>query len=464
MFNRGTIAGRIALSHLVVILLTGLLMGTAFWLLLSRHLERAARDSLRQDALNVSVLAERLAPDAEGHGRMMRGMFTYYMLGRVIQGEYLLVNSRGVVLESSIGQIPAGSVLGGGVVDRIVSPDIYDGRVTLGNERYVAAGRYLDEQANQGIAVLLLTRVDGLEEIRNELLVLFFISLGIALLAALGMTALLARHISQPLKLLREKANRVAERNFGWRVEVNSGDELGELGRSINAMDEKLAEYDRAQREFFQNASHELKSPLMSILGYAEGVRDGVFKGEEARQALDVVARETGRLKNLVDELVFLGRQGNPVRMYHFEETDLQEVLEQAVDAQQVLAAERNVTLKVAALPEVTLRADGEKLVRVFINLVANAVRHAAQEVRIEAGIQNGAVCVAVRDDGAGFTGEDLRHLWERFYKGARGGSGLGLPIARAIVEEHGGSIRAGNMPGGGAEIEVTLPVENQRI
>jgi len=324
----------------------------------------------------------------------------------------------------------------------------------------VAAGRYLDEQANRGSTVLLLTRVAGLEKIHNELLILFLISLSLALIVALGLTVLLARHISRPLKLLQEKAHRVAERNFGWQVEVNSRDELGELGQAINAMDEKLADYDRAQKQFFQNASHELKSPLMSILGYSEGVRDGVFKGAEARHALNVVARETGRLKNIVDELVFLGGHGNPSQMYHFEEVDLQEVLEQAVDSQQVLAAEKNVALNLDALPEVILRADGEKLVRVFINLVANAVRHAVKEVQIKADIQPGAVHVTVRDDGIGFTGEDLQHLWERFYKGARGGSGLGLPIARAIVEEHDGSIQAGNVPGGGAQIEVVLPVK----
>jgi len=460
MLNQGSIARRIALSHLVVILLTGLLMGAAFWLLLHRHLEQAARDSLQQDALNVAGIVSGLPPEVNGQGRMMRGMFTYHMLGRVIQGEYLLVNRRGLVLESSIEQIPTGSVLATGVVDKIVTPGIYNGRVTLGNEQYVAAGRYLDEQANRGSTVLLLTRVAGLEKIHNELLILFLISLSLALIVALGLTVLLARHISRPLKLLQEKAHRVAERNFGWQVEVNSRDELGELGQAINAMDEKLADYDRAQKQFFQNASHELKSPLMSILGYSEGVRDGVFKGAEARHALNVVARETGRLKNIVDELVFLGGHGNPSQMYHFEEVDLQEVLEQAVDSQQVLAAEKNVALNLDALPEVILRADGEKLVRVFINLVANAVRHAVKEVQIKADIQPGAVHVTVRDDGIGFTGEDLQHLWERFYKGARGGSGLGLPIARAIVEEHDGSIQAGNVPGGGAQIEVVLPVK----
>jgi len=163
----------------------------------------------------------------------------------------------------------------------------------------------------------------------------------------------------------------------------------------------------------------------------------------------------------MVDELVFLARQGNPSQIYNFEETELQEVLEQAVDSQQVLAAERGVVLKLDAPSEVLLRADGEKLVRVFINLVTNAVRHAIKEAQIKAEIQKGAVHITVRDDGIGFTSEDLQHLWERFYKGARGGSGLGLPIARAIVEEHGGSIRAGNVPGGGAEIEVIMPIEN---
>ena len=200
----------------------------------------------------------------------------------------------------------------------------------------------------------------------------------------------------------------------------------------------------------------------MSIQGYAEGVRDGVFHGDEARRALDVVVRETGRLKNMVDELVYLGRLESSPDAYRYEETELQEVLEQAVESQRVLAMERGINLELEKVPDVYLRADGDKLVRLFINLIANGVRHAATRVEVGAVIVDPVtVRVNVRDDGAGFTGEDLNRLWERFYKGPRGGSGLGLPIARAIAEEHGGSVLARNMDRGGAEIEVLLPVIN---
>lgn len=306
--------------------------------------------------------------------------------------------------------------------------------------------------------MVLLTRLEGLEEIHRELLTLFMASLALASLVALGITMLLARRISRPLDLLKEKAQRVARRSFGWRVPVDTGDEIGELGEAINAMDEQLAEYDRAQRQFFQNASHELKSPLMSIQGYAEGVRDGVFSGPEADSALDIIVRETGRLKKLVDELVYLGKLESASELYKFEDTELSEVLEQAVEAQQVLALDKNIRLEIENCPEVRLWADGEKLVRVFINLIANAVRYASSRVFIQVAVQGEQLQVMVHDDGPGFTDEDLGHLWERFYKGPRGGSGLGLPIARAIVEEHGGTIRAGNAISGGAEMVVLLP------
>jgi len=370
------------------------------------------------------------------------------------------VNRRGVVLESSIGEESVGSVLDPGVVAELAA-GVYEGQVTLGQERYVAAARYLGRTAGRGSAVVLLTRVEGLEEIHRELLTLFLASLALASLAALGITLLLARRISRPLDLLKEKAQRVARRNFGWRVQVDMGDEIGELGRAINVMDEQLAEYDRAQRKFFQDASHELKSPLMSIQGYAEGVRDGVFHGAEADSALEVIVRETGRLKKLVEELVYLGKLESASEVYNFEDTELSEVLEQAVEAQQVLALDKNIMLVVGNCPEARLWADGEKLVRVFVNLIANAVRHAACRVFVQAAVQGEMLQVTVQDDGPGFTDEDLRRLWERFYKGPRGGSGLGLPIARAIVEEHGGTIRAGNASDGGAEIVVMLPGVN---
>ncbi|SFR08837.1 sensor histidine kinase [Desulfoscipio geothermicus] len=460
MFRRKSIALRIALGYLAVIMLTGLLMGSSFWLLLNRHLEQTARENLLRDARSVADMLIDRPESGYWQRGMMHQYMTYHMLGRVIQGEYLLVNRRGVVVESSISTVPAGSVLDPAVAEQMTDAGIYEGRVTLGNERYVAAARYLSGMNGRGAAVVLLTRVEGLEEIRRELLTLFLISLGAASLAALVITVLLARRISRPLALLREKAHRVAERNFGWRVPVDTGDEIGELGQAVNAMDEKLAAYDRAQKQFFQNASHELKSPLMSIQGYAEGVRDGIFHGPEAGRALDVIVRETGRLKNLVEELVYLGKLESAFGVYKFEEIELLEVLEQAVESQRVVALERGIDLEITRCPEAHLRADGEKMVRVFINLISNALRYASSRVEVDAEAAGGGnVRVTVRDDGPGFTGEDLRHLWDRFYKGPRGGSGLGLPIARAIVQEHGGDICARNAAVGGAELEVLLPL-----
>ncbi len=458
MFEKGSIAFRIALGYLAVVLLTGLLLGSSFWLLLNRHLENAARENLRQDVQRVVEMVHSLpGENTWQRGMMMHRLMSYHMLGRVVQGEYLLVNPRGIVIESSIKKIPAGSILDPAVVNAIASAEMYEGRVTLDDERFVAAARYVS--ARGGTIVLLLTRVEGLAEIRNELLLIFLASLGASSLAALALALLLARRISRPLELLREKTRQVARRNFGWRVNVDSGDEIGELGRAINAMDEKLAEYDRAQKQFFQNASHELKSPLMSIQGYAEGIRDGVFRGREAEKALDNIVHESGRLKKLVEELVYLGKLEGPSEVYHFEETELQEVLEQAVESQRVLAVEKGVRLELETCPDVCLRADGEKLVRVFVNLIANGLRHAATTVKVTAVREGEKVKVTVRDDGTGFTGEDLRRLWDRFYKGPRGGSGLGLSIAKTIVEEHRGTIQARNVPGGGAEIVVELPV-----
>ncbi|TYO94709.1 signal transduction histidine kinase [Desulfallas thermosapovorans DSM 6562] len=449
---------RIALGYLAVILLTGLLVASSFWLLLSRHLEQAARENLQRDAQNLAGVMDEHPGEGSGQrGMMMHRFMTYHMLGRVIQGEYLLVNRRGVVLESSINDEFVGHALDPEMVAELAA-GVYEGQVTMGRERYVAVARYLGGAAGQGGAVVLLTRVESLEEIQRELLALLLASLVLPVLVALGITVFLARHISRPLDLLKEKAQLVARRNFGWRVPVDTGDEIGELGRAINAMDEQLAEYDRAQRQFFQNASHELKSPLMSIQGYAEGIRDGVFHGEEAERALEVIARETGRLKKLVEELLYLGKLESDSEVYKFEDIELGEVLEQAAQAQQVVALERNIKLVMQNYPDVHLRGDGEKLVRAFVNLIANAIRHAASRVEVLALEQGKAVQVTVLDDGPGFTGEDLRRLWERFYKGPRGGSGLGLPIARAIIEEHGGTVRAGNARCGGAELVVTLP------
>lgn len=462
MFRKKSIALRIALGYLAVVLLTALLIGASFWLMLSGHLEQAARENLQRDARNLSEIYSDQPETGFGQpGMMMRRFMNYQVLGRAIQGEYILVNGRGVVLDSSINEAGRGDMLDPMLVEKLAAADIYEGRVALGEQQYVAAARYTKGVNGYGGAVVLLTRVEGLNEIKKELLYIFIVSLGVASLVALLLTALLARRISRPLELLKEKAHRVAERNFGWRVQVDAGDEIGELGQAINVMDEKLADYDRVQKQFFQNASHELKSPLMSIQGYAEGVRDGVFTGQEANQALEIILRETGRLKNLVEELVFLGKLESVFGGYNFTEIELLEVLEQAVESQRVVALEKEINIKITSCPDVYLWADGEKIVRLFVNLISNALRHADTQVELSAEIiANSRVRIAVRDDGPGFTAEDLQNIWNRFYKGPRGGSGLGLPIAKAIVEEHVGTIKASNLPEGGAQIVILLPLK----
>ncbi|MBC7105255.1 MAG: HAMP domain-containing histidine kinase, partial [Firmicutes bacterium] len=270
----------------------------------------------------------------------------------------------------------------------------------------------------------------------------------------------LARHILRPLALLREQVRAVARRRFDARVDLNTDDELAELAAAFNEMTARLREHDAAMRRFLQYASHELKTPLTSIQGYAEGIRDRVFAGQEADHAAEVIARESQRLRSTVEDIIYLSRLEHPGETYAREEVDLAELLGEVAEALGGYALEQKVRVEVEVPPHLRMTGDREKLRRLFANVLANAIRHAKGRVAVRAVYrpENRAVRVEVLDDGPGFEPAHLDRVFEPFYRGPGGGTGLGLAIARAVAEGHGGGIAAANAPGGGGLVTVTLP------
>lgn len=170
--------------------------------------------------------------------------------------------------------------------------------------------------------------------------------------------------------------------------------------------------------------------------------------------------RETGRLCHFVNDLLYLARLESPDERYALEPADARRILATAVEGIGGYAAERGVVVVNEVVEETPLRADAEKLRRLFDNLLANAIRHATSRVLVSARRRSpDAVVISFRDDGPGFEPQDLNHIFEPYYKGRQGNTGLGLAIVQTIAQKHGGSVRALNHPEGGAVVEVTLPL-----
>ena len=221
------------------------------------------------------------------------------------------------------------------------------------------------------------------------------------------------------------------------------------FGRDI----EKEAE---RQQTFFQNASHELKTPLMAIQGYAEGIQAGVM---DTGSAAEVILAESDRMTELVDELLDISKIDMGRQQLALSEMDVRELLYDSMRAVEPAVSAGGIAI-VPDFPEepVMVSCDDTRLRRAVTNILSNGVRYARSELRLTCCADKRNVTIRIQDDGDGIATEDLPHIFDRFYMGKSGKSGIGLALTREIIHLHKGTIRAYNGDGG-AVFEITIPV-----
>jgi two-component system OmpR family sensor kinase len=306
----------------------------------------------------------------------------------------------------------------------------------------------------------------------DRLLVVELMVSGIALLLVAGFALWLVRLGLRPLKGIGATAGAIAAGDLSRRVEpAIERTEVGRLGLALNAMlaqieaafEERRASESRLRR-FVADASHELRTPLTSIRGYAELFRRGAdSRPEDLAKSMQRIEVEAARMGVLVDDLLLLARldQGRPLER---EPLDLRRIVEEAVDSARAVEPDRPFDLEVRG--PVSVLGDEGRLRQAVDNLLDNVRVHtsARSPVRVTVRPDDGAVVLTVADQGPGLQSEVATRVFERFYRGdtsrsrSMGGAGLGLSIAAAIVEAHGGTVTVRSEEGAGATFEVRLP------
>jgi two-component system sensor histidine kinase MprB len=314
--------------------------------------------------------------------------------------------------------------------------------------------RLLTTPFDDGVAMQVGRSIDSTDRVLSRLrLILLLVVLGaFALAVALG--RVVSRNVVAPIVAVTAAARHIAEtEDLGQRIEVTSSDEVGELAQHFNAMLDTLEGSITAQRQLVADASHELRTPITSLRTNIEVLAESDALPREERERLRVdVEEQVAELGALVNDLIELARGDEPRR--DTEDVRLDELVEEAVARARRHAPQ--VRFEVALEPAV-VEGTRERLARAVNNLLDNAAKHS---VRVD--VVAGPAGVRVRDHGGGIAEADLPYLFDRFYRGAsaRGhpGSGLGLAIVRQVAEQHGGSVRASNVDGGGAEFVLELP------
>ena len=279
--------------------------------------------------------------------------------------------------------------------------------------------------------------------------------------AALGAALLVARSIATKLTALVSASGELAGGDLTARAEGDGPAELRELASSFNHMAGSIAELFDARRELVAWASHDLRTPLANMQAMLEAIEDGLAEPDDYLPALRDQVRA---LTTLVDDLFELARIDSGTLTLELRESRLAGLVDSCLRGLEAEARARHVNLASRVAEDVTARCAPEKVERVLLNLLVNALRHTPSDgsVAVFAEPEKNGIRVVVEDTGDGLTPESLRRMFERFWRGdpARSarGAGLGLAIARGLVEAHGGTIWAENRPGGGARISFTLP------
>lgn len=267
----------------------------------------------------------------------------------------------------------------------------------------------------------------------------------------------IARTISAPIQHLCLQIQRINGETDAQIQDSYSLNELESLKRSYNQMEETIRRSEEEKRQFFQNASHDLKTPLASITGYSQGIVSNVIKDHQ--KAASIILSESLRMTDLVESILSLSKMDSHTFDLHPTDLEVVEFLDECVDIMSTIR--RDCVIHLESAHPLTIHTDPELLKRVIQNILSNCLRYADHEILIRMSTDGNSLILLIQDDGPGFPEKDLPHIFERFYKGNGGKNGIGLSIVWTGIHYLGGSITAGNraVPEHGAYYQLLLPL-----
>lgn len=305
-------------------------------------------------------------------------------------------------------------------------------KVTVSQQKAYLVSYMLDTYQNELISTLW----------KRLLWILLF-----AGLLGLAIALWLARYLRKPLILLGNHFEEISKRNWDTPFEWHKDDEFGSLSDQFEQMRQNLVRYDRSQKTFIQHASHELKTPIMTIHSYAQSVKDGVMPKKDLPETMDVIIGESQRMDQRVKELIYYTKlDAMKDETPHRDQVKFGSVVQDIIDRLQV--QREDVTFHVRG-GEHIFYVDPEQWKILVENLIENALRYAQTDIRIGASDDVSYSVIEVYNDGASIPEADRIHLFDPFYKGAKGRFGLGLAIVHRIVELHQGYIEVQNKKNG---------------
>ncbi len=317
-----------------------------------------------------------------------------------------------------------------------------------------------------GVLLIRINAINIAKLSHQEPMLPVFMLLIISVVVGTVVSFMISRFPLKPLRRVIDATNRLASGDFSARLQLPGGSTFSELTTSFNRMAEELGSIEMLRADFVDDFSHEFKTPIVSIKGFAEELKHDDLTPEQRNEYLDIIIHESTRLSQLATNVLNLSRVEKQAILANRTRFDLTELVRRCVLLFESKWEQRRLNLNVE-LDEVTISGDEELLSQVWLNLIDNAVKFTPEGgcVDIRLHKSESSVVFLIRDDGYGISEEAQRHIFDKFYQGDDShtvpGNGLGLSIARRVVSLHGGEIRCKSEEGAGTEFTVTLPCED---
>ncbi len=347
---------------------------------------------------------------------------------------------------------------------------LYEGSYQKPGLTYIKTYKYRGNDyigKDSKIAVYIHTPREELIVARRALILAYLVPWVISIVIAAGFIMILARSFSRPLRNMVGTTNRVSKGDLKARVgKIRRKDEIGQLGKALDKMLDKIEELENSRQEFVSDVSHELRTPVTSINGFVEGMLDGTIPPEKQRHYLEIVKSESSRLNRLVNDLMVLTRLSGKRNLPARENFDLNELIRTVVIGMEKRISSGKIEMDIQFEDDITIvNASRDDMERVLVNLLDNAVKFtpAGGSISISTKAKKSKIIVSIKDDGAGIPPEKLERIWERFYKEdssrgyTSGGAGLGLSIVKSILVSHEETIEAESTEGKGTEFKFSI-------
>ena len=316
-------------------------------------------------------------------------------------------------------------------------------------------------------SILLLCPISNINQNIAHMNVIIWIVAVAMIIMSVPLIYLNSRRISNPIKEMETAARKIADGEIADRTLIASKDEIGRLSNSFNDMKDQIEKTEKMRRELIADISHELRTPLTSINGFVQGILDGIIESENHREYLLLIQEETKRLIRLTSDLLDLAKLQSGGVEIHKQRLHVFTSVEGVLAVLSNMAMNKKISMINQVSSELYVTADPFALKQVLINIISNSIKYSLEESQIFVNTEQtmNNVRIAVCDNGIGIAAADLPYIFEKFYRSDRvrnsedKSTGLGLAIAKNLVELNGGSIWAKSEEGKGTSVRLTLPI-----